>query len=152
LRYNRVLGTPDSHGYLNIVFRLDGKNLRYRVHEVIAFVGGLNLTHPLTINHKDGNKLNNKITNLETVTIKQNIIHAHKLGLSKAPLVCGELSINAKLTLKQVKEIKITYQKGSISTRKLASEYGVSHTTIRRIINGKIWSRGNYRQGICFAV
>ena len=37
--------------------------------------------HELTVNHKDGNRLNNKLENLELITLKENIQHAFRTGL-----------------------------------------------------------------------
>lgn len=50
---------------------------------------------------------------------------------------------NAKLTENQVKEIKEKYQKGKISFAKLGKEYGVSGTTISRIIKNQIYKNVN---------
>lgn len=68
----------------------------------------------------------------------------------------GEHSVSAKLTDKEVEEIKSIYlqseniylQKNNpnkkISCRKLAEIYGVSHSTINGIINGKFRNKENY--------
>ena len=50
---------------------------------------------------------------------------------------------NAKLTDVQVKEIRNKYQKGKISFAKLGKEYGVSGTTISRIIKNEIYKNVN---------
>ena len=59
----------------------------------------------------------------------------------------GELSVSAKLTAAQVVEIRRRYKPGRSgrgglkegSTRALAQEFGVSHTTIRKIVAGLKW-------------
>lgn len=50
---------------------------------------------------------------------------------------------NAKLTDIQVKEIRQKYQKGKISQEKLGEEYGVSGTTISRIVKKEIYKNVN---------
>lgn len=50
---------------------------------------------------------------------------------------------NAKLTESQVKEIRQKYQKGKISFAKLSKEYGVSGTTVSRIIKNQIYKNVN---------
>lgn len=67
----------NSSGYLNTKL----KNKHIPVHRIIA---KLFLGEPepgLVVNHKDGNKLNNRIENLEYVTIAENIKHAVASGL-----------------------------------------------------------------------
>lgn len=71
-----------NNGYYSITLydNITGKQSAKRVHRLIAsaFLGINNL---LQVNHKDGNKLNNKIDNLEYVTAKENSIHAVQSGL-----------------------------------------------------------------------
>lgn len=56
---------------------------RYYVHRLIAEQNIPNPTNLPFVNHKDGNKLNNNISNLEWCTPGDNVRHAHKMGLMK---------------------------------------------------------------------
>ena len=67
-------------GYYSVCFG-DGKT--FQVHRIIAQLFIPNKNNYSQVNHKDGNKLNNKRSNLEWVTPSQNIKHAFKLGLIK---------------------------------------------------------------------
>lgn len=73
----------DGRGYLGLALSKNGKAKTNRIHKLVAwhFVGGFN--EGLQVNHIDGNKQNNKSTNLEWVTHKENAIHAVNTGLTK---------------------------------------------------------------------
>lgn len=76
---NKVKGWVQNTGYLTICL----KNKKYSVHRLVAeaFIPNPN-NYPI-INHKDGNKLNNKVDNLEWCTYKHNYEEAIRLGLMK---------------------------------------------------------------------
>lgn len=60
----------------------DGKHRTYLVHRLIATTFLENLINTrMTVNHKDGNRMNNNINNLEWVSLKENIQHAFRSGL-----------------------------------------------------------------------
>lgn len=76
-----------SDGYLACTLRLE--NLRrktFRVHRLVALSYIENQDKKLEVNHKDGNKLNNNLNNLEWVTHSENIQHAWDNGLIKNTL------------------------------------------------------------------
>lgn len=72
-----------SVGYYNITLHKDKKQKTYTVHRLIAEIFICNPYNKETINHKDGNKLNNCIDNLEWATRSENQLHAYKTGLQK---------------------------------------------------------------------
>lgn len=61
------------------------KGSSYSVHRLVASAWVPNLENLSDINHKDGNKSNNNISNLEWVTRKENLIHAMRTGLHANP-------------------------------------------------------------------
>lgn len=69
----------EKYGYL----RINIKGKRYLVHRLIAITFIPNLNNKKTVNHKDGNKKNNIVDNLEWATASENIKHAYDNKLFK---------------------------------------------------------------------
>lgn len=104
------------------------------VHRLVAKAFIPNPENKPQVNHKDGNKLNNHINNLEWVTIKENMRHAAINGLKAK----GEKNGNSKLTRKDVIEIKKMLKKG-ILQREIAEIYNVDRTAISLIKRNRNW-------------
>ena len=80
-RRNKFLnGSTDKYGYL--IYQLGNKN-RVKAHRLIALSFIPNQENKPQVNHIDGNKKNNDVSNLEWVTNSENLKHAHKIGLIK---------------------------------------------------------------------
>lgn len=80
----RILKTQvNPNGYEHLTLRKDNKQVAARVHRLVAdaFYDGDHTG--LDINHDDGNKLNNRLSNLVVCTHKENIDHAFRTGLKK---------------------------------------------------------------------
>lgn len=86
--------------------------------------------------HKDGNKLNNSLENLELVTTKENALHAHRMGLINSAR--GEQIKSAKLVTREVREIRQLYD-GGLSTRKIAPMFEISYHQVWMIVRRKNW-------------
>lgn len=135
-----LAGSLHSDGYIYISILLG--NSKYRQiskHRLVAQTFLDNPNNFPEINHKDGNKLNNSVENLEWVTSSDNQIHAVQNNLQPKNIY----TYKGKLTKEQRDEIIFRYSTTDISKRKLAKEYNVSHTTICSIINNKY----NYGEG-----
>ena len=83
-------GTITRKGYRSV--ELDGK--AHQVHRLVAKCFLHNEDNKPQVNHKDGNKLNNSVGNLEWCTNEENMRHAYKNGLKFNPF--GEHSKNFK--------------------------------------------------------
>lgn len=129
LKTGRILKPqPNNKGYLRV--QLCGK--RYFVHRLVAEKYLPNPNNLEQVNHKDGNKTNNNVENLEWVSNETNHIHAVKSGL----LLSGEKCSWSKLNWDKVNFIRENPQ---ISAKELAETFGVSVSTIRDVKNYKIW-------------
>ncbi len=112
----------DPNGYAKVFLRSqDGCGRKYRVHRLVleTFIGSC--PEGFEPNHKDGNKLNNCINNLEWVTHSGNIKHAYDIG-----------KLRRKLTASQVNEIRSRSDERQVD---LASEFGVRPGTIYEILH-----------------
>ncbi len=93
------------------------------------------------INHIDGGKLNNNIDNLEYITNLENIQHSWRIGLREPHKgVRGSKSNFAKLTEKNVLEIRQAYVPRKITMIFLAKKFNVCENCINKIINRKTWN------------
>lgn len=133
----------DTDGYLCINLWKDGKGQFFRVHRLVAAAFLDNKDNLPEVNHKDGDKTNNFVENLEWVTRLQNVRHSFDTGL-KTPIY-GEQNGRHKLTQSDVDEIRKTYVKGSrvFGGGALAKKYGVTKKVIYDIINNKRWTYNN---------
>jgi len=92
------------------------------------------------VNHKDGNKINDCVDNLEWCTHKENMIHAVENGLLTHDHTTGENNYNAKLTENDVLDIRNAYKLGCFTQQEIADAYDMPAPAISRIINKKRWS------------
>ena len=72
----------DKDGYLLIGLRKDGKKKTYKIHRLVAEAFLENPNKKPQINHIDGNKQNNHISNHEWTTNKENMAHSYTNGLA----------------------------------------------------------------------
>lgn len=128
-----------ANKYVNVDL-YNGKTIKWvGVHRLVALAFIPNPKNKPQVNHLDGNPLNNNAENLEWCTASENHIHAYRTGLSKGKL--GETNSGAKLTNKQVLEIRAIHKPFSLEfgNRALGRRYGVSDNLIYQIISRRIW-------------
>lgn len=121
---------------VKLMDRRIGRYITLQVHRLVAIQFIPNPNKLPEINHKDGNKSNNSIYNLEWCTSEYNHRHAKENGLYKIE----EDSPRAKLTKQQVIQI---YKDWETCKNKvfLAKKYNVSDALIGEIIRGVRWSQ-----------
>lgn len=81
---NKILKpTIAKNGYCRVMLCANKKRKLISVHRLVAMTYLNDFNIDLQVNHKDGNKQNNYVSNLEMVTAKENIIHSFSNGLQK---------------------------------------------------------------------
>lgn len=71
----------DKKGYLTIRLQTENGTKSYRVHRLVALTYIPNPGNKETVNHKDANKLNNCVSNLEWMSHQENMAHAYSNNL-----------------------------------------------------------------------
>lgn len=128
-RSNRILKLAKRGGYWALGTRIDGSAHCFRVHRLVAEAFIPNPEGKPLVNHIDGCKTNNVVSNLEWVTAKENVAHAWATGLQLPR------HSQRKLTADQVREIRAS----KLSQIKLGEIYGINHTSIGRIKRREIY-------------
>jgi HNH endonuclease/NUMOD4 motif len=131
-------------GYPTVSLCLDGYVKKAYVHHLVAmaFIG--NPPGPLgcksgqyTVNHKDFDRTNNRLENLEWMTNIENKIHAWENG--RVVQRKGESHASAKLSYEDVTNIRHRILLGE-SASSIASDYKVVRSTIFAIKKGRSWA------------
>lgn len=111
------------------------------VHRLVAEAFIPNIHNKPSVNHKDGNKKNNCVENLEWATYSENTQHAYDMGLAKSnggnPPKCED-SPNARLKNSDI-FIIIEKRNAGNTLKSIADEYDVGISTIHRICNKLSW-------------
>lgn len=140
LRTGRILkeGVDKETNIRNIgLYNAQGVRKSYTIHQLVmrTFVG--ECPPDMEINHDDGDRSNNTLSNLEYCTHQYNIRHAIRTGLYKSPT--GENAHASKLTQKKVDEIRASYIPKRGMKTALAKQYGVTAAAIHKIVTRKTW-------------
>lgn len=123
--------------YKQLILSKDGKSRKEYIHRLIAMAFIPNEYNKRCVNHKDGDKFNNDISNLEWVTHSENNKHAMNTGLNQAPR--GHDQNFSKLTNEKVMEICKRLELFELPID-ICVDYNVSSRTIYDIKLGNTWS------------
>jgi hypothetical protein len=132
--YGKVLTKRIKDGYAEVHLRHKGKNKYPRIHRLVAetFIEGT-ANYPV-IDHKDDNKLNNTVWNLEPCTVSYNT----KKAADSGKLIVGDINrVHNKLT-EETKQLVRDLLADGMSMRKIERDYKVSQRSIARIRDGVI--------------
>lgn len=123
-----------KNAYYQIAFSIKGKVKKEALHRLLAKEFIDNPFNKKEVNHKNGNKLDNRLKNIEWCTHQENTIHARVSGLT--PEVTYK-----KISIEQVEEIRLKYKEGNFIQSELAKQYGISVSNISAIVNKRTWKK-----------
>lgn len=119
IKSNKILkGYKNTNGYIRYILRKDYKTYKPYAHQLVASAFISNNKDKLQVNHKDGNKLNNTVENLEWCTMSENIIHGFKNNLINNS---GENNGMSKLSYDDAEKIRYLYKNTSLTQTLLAN-------------------------------
>ncbi len=134
----------NTSGYPTIGLMINRKRVSKLVHRLIAETFIENPNNFPFVNHKDCNKRNNAIENLEWCTAKMNSKHAIENGrykVSEKMLINGKRlgEMKRKVSMEVANKIREEYKSG-VFQRNLSLKYGVARSAISAIVNGKTYN------------
>jgi len=125
----------DTKGYLKVTLSRCNRQKTVHIHSlVLTAFGPPKPISKVQVNHKDCNKRNNWIQNLEWVSHLENVRHAVANDL----VARGERNGSSVLTDLSVSEIR--GMAGKITITELARKYDVSRRTIEKILTRERWT------------
>lgn len=133
----RYLGV--NRAYRGVSLWKDGKEYRYYVHRlVLETFGGKPWDTSLEVNHKDGNKSNNHLRNLEWCTSSENKQHGVDNGLYPVGEHCSWSILNQN----DIRRIH-SMRRSGMSHQAISEHFPVGRRHISRILQGTRWKQYN---------
>ena len=116
----------NRYGYLVATLSKNGKSYYRTVHKLVvsAYIRVPDLEKDETVNHKDGNKLNNHLDNLEIISRGDNVRHSRRNKLQPC-------KYSDKIIIKALTDIH-----NGKSTNSVAKQYGISQSYLNKIKKG----------------
>lgn len=123
-----IRGSLMNAGYISVSFDSKARRL---AHQVVAeaFLGSCEYRQ--TVNHKDGNKTNNCVENLEWATYKENNTHARNTGLNNQH---GEKNNLHKYSDQFIQSVRNVYCAYSPTYKYLGQLFGLDDYHVRQIV------------------
>jgi len=118
-----------KQGYLRVILCKDAITKKYPVHRLVALAFIENPDRKRTVNHKNGIKTDNRLSNLEWMTHKENTIHAIENGMWFEP--------KHKIPYEIKKKVIEYYEKGSSERGCVgtAKKFNIGKSTVMNIVN-----------------
>lgn len=129
-RIQKLRGSTDRYGYTTYRILVDGERKHLKAHRMVlnAWLGE---QPDLVVNHKDGNKQNNALVNLEWCTVAENNAHAIQTGLFDPH---ARTKFDYAVPPSEWTSIYILYKHCRYSLSELGRMNGCVHDTIKTII------------------
>lgn len=141
--------SKNNGGYLHVNLFKNKTGKHFDIHRLVAITWIPNPHNYPEVHHKNYNKLDNRVENLEWLTAKQHRANAIKNGRHFNFSIInhdGENNGRAKLKNNDISEIRQLYKNHKLTQTKLGKKFGVSQAQIGLIVNNKSWKHLNENQ------
>lgn len=135
--YRKEAFTQDGYIYYSLWNAKGKKYCNLYLHHIVMILADgevyiEKMSKGMTINHKDGDKANNSLNNLEYLSHVENVIHAHVTGLIKVN------PLEKLISEQEVYEILNSYHLEGKSIMELSKMFKISVSAIKRIVKGRL--------------
>ena len=129
IRFNKIrnMKSWDSNGYRAVELYLNNNGYTVGIHRLVALAFIPNPENKPEVNHKDRNRSNNNVENLEWVTQSENVAHAYRNGVKPRPTYQNQPL--------QKEILDIIENKKYFSIREASRQTGHKRDTIRRSLD-----------------
>ncbi|AIS73894.1 HNH endonuclease [Lactobacillus phage Ldl1] len=127
-----------KNGYMQVCVRVNGKKVYLLTHRMVAICFIPNPNDYPEVNHKDNDRTNNVVSNLEWCTHEYNIAYKERYGVSAREATKVLRHHVFAINLKTGKVLRFESQ------NEAARQLGVSRSSIYAVINGEQYVAGNY--------
>jgi hypothetical protein len=132
-----IRGSLSGNGHLQARLRRpDGSRKAEQVHRLVAaaFLGPISAG--CEVNHKNGNKSDNRVANLEYVSHRENMTHAaQKLGR-----MARKGSANGRALIDEASAAEIrTESAAGVSRKELCARRGLPKAAVDQLLSGRTW-------------
>lgn len=117
-----------NYGYMYVSLMINGKAHQRRVHRLVALAFIPNPENKSDVNHIDGNKANNCVSNLEWCTASENLHHAYETGLREKQALKAQKARRKKI----IRDDGVSF----VSVTEAASNLGVTISQMSKILRG----------------
>jgi len=136
LRILKLSETKTNYWIAHLSFGKKTKD--YLIHRLVAEAFIPNPEDKPQVNHKDGDKSNNDISNLEWNTAKENMQHSYRTGLHKIGF--GEESNNPKITEKTARKICKLLEENELTLDQIAAKCNTTRIIVTNIKHKDTWT------------
>lgn len=127
----------NTNGYYHVCLFKNNKRKYKRISRLVAEHFIPNPENKPEVNHINGIKTDNYADNLEWVTCRENINHAHKNGLTNPAK--GKDLPQTKLTKNDVLQIRSIYDQGLVTQKEIRDAWELSASNVHKIVHRKSW-------------
>lgn len=147
--YGRLVNKVTGHerkwcksddGYMKCTISFDNHYFKVSAHRLVALAFIPNPIDKPEVNHKDGNKVNNTVWNLEWMTSSENTKHAIELGLKWFYGARGESNPHAEYTENQIRRACKMMENPMNRPITISQITGVDRVTLYRLKRGLAWN------------
>lgn len=137
---NKFLKPWEHAGYYYVTLRKDGKSYNKSVHRIVAKYFIPNLSNYPVVNHKDENKLNNDVSNLEWCTYRYNLMYGEN-----AP--SNNIKIAQELRNRRVIQFSLSGEKINeyLSLKEASKRTNTIYTSISKCCAGFYKTAGGFK-------